>query len=124
EESRGIRRPSQIIDLKALMGDASDNIPGCPGVGPKTALKLIAEYDSLDQVYAHIDEIKGKLKERLIANREQVYLSYELASIMTDVPLQCELDQCQYSWNQDKLIPKLEEFEFKSIIRSIMKGIA
>ena len=79
--------PLQLIDLKGLMGDTSDNIPGVPGVGPKTALKLIAEYGSVENVLAHIEEVKGKsLKDKLASNKEQALLSKELATIYTDVP--------------------------------------
>ena len=79
--------PLQLIDLKGLMGDTSDNIPGVPGVGPKTALKLIAEYGSVENVLEHIEEIKGKsLKEKLANNKEQALLSKELATIYTEVP--------------------------------------
>ena len=86
--------PLQLIDLKGLMGDTSDNIPGVPGVGPKTALKLIAEYGSVENVLDHIAEVKGKsLKEKLEANKEQALLSKELATIFTDVPgLDTEMD--------------------------------
>ena len=79
--------PSQVIDLKSLMGDASDNIPGVPGVGEKTARTLIAEYGTLDNVYASLDGVKGKLKEKLEQNRELAYLSYKLATIDTDSPI-------------------------------------
>ena len=79
--------PLQLIDLKGLMGDTSDNIPGVPGVGPKTALKLIAEYGSVENVIAHVEEVKGKsLKEKLANNKEQALLSKELATIYTEVP--------------------------------------
>ena len=79
--------PLQLIDLKGLMGDTSDNIPGVPGVGPKTALKLIAEYGSVENVIAHVEEVKGKsLKEKLVSNKEQALLSKELATIYTEVP--------------------------------------
>ncbi|MFR4219232.1 MAG: 5'-3' exonuclease H3TH domain-containing protein, partial [[Clostridium] innocuum] len=74
KESMGIV-PSQIIDLKALMGDTADNIPGVKGIGEKTALKLLSEYETVDNVYAHIDEIKGKLKEKLETDKEKAFLS-------------------------------------------------
>lgn len=79
--------PEQFVDVKALMGDSSDNIPGVPGVGEKTALKLISEYGSLDEVYAHSAELKGKLKERIEENYDLAYLSEELSRIKVDVPL-------------------------------------
>lgn len=80
--------PSQIIDLKSLMGDASDNIPGVPGVGEKTAMTLITEYGTLDNIYANIDKISGKLKDKLIENKELAYLSYQLATIDSDVDIE------------------------------------
>lgn len=80
--------PSQIIDLKSLMGDASDNIPGVPGVGEKTAMTLITEYGTLDNIYANIDKINGKLKDKLIENKELAYLSYRLATIDSDVDVE------------------------------------
>lgn len=79
--------PSQIIDLKSLMGDASDNIPGVPGVGEKTAMTLITEYGTLDNIYANIDKISGKLKDKLVENKELAYLSYQLATIDSNVDI-------------------------------------
>lgn len=121
-EAAGVREPYQIIEMKALMGDASDNIPGCPNVGPKTAQKLIAEYGSVDGIYAHIGEIKGKLQERLIEHKDQIYLSRDLATIRTNLEIDCPPERCVYRWNRDKLLPVLEEFEFRTIIRSLLAG--
>lgn len=91
EEYQGLQ-PKQIIDLKGLMGDASDNIPGVPGVGPKTALKLICAYDSVENVLSHIDEVSGKsLKEKLRANQDKALLSKELATICLEAPVSREL---------------------------------
>lgn len=86
KESMGIV-PSQIIDLKALMGDTADNIPGVKGIGEKTALKLLSEYETVDNVYAHIDEIKGKLKEKLETDKEKAFLSKYLATIKVDAEI-------------------------------------
>ena len=86
KEDHGLT-PSQVIDLKALMGDASDNIPGVPGVGEKTAKGLLDSYGTLDGVYAHLDEVKGKLREKLEQNKDLAYLSYKLATIDTDSPV-------------------------------------
>jgi len=121
-EVSGVRRPEQIIEMKALMGDSSDNIPGCPNVGPKTAQKLLAEYGTVDGVYAHIDEIKGKLQERLITHKEQIYLSRELATIRTDLTIDCPPERCVYGWDRDKLVKVLEDFEFGTIIRNLAAG--
>lgn len=118
QELKEIAYPYQIIEMKALMGDAADNIPGCPSVGPKTAIKLIKEYGTVDSIYEHIHEIKGKLKERLVENKEQVYMSRDLATIRTDIDFDCSLEQCEYKWNREKLLAKLEELEFKNLIRS------
>ena len=85
--------PSQVIDLKSLMGDSSDNIPGVPGVGEKTAKDLLSKYSTLDGVYEHIDEIKGKLKEKLEAGKESAYMSYELATIKCDLTLPVRLEE-------------------------------
>ena len=85
--------PSQVVDMKALMGDASDNIPGVPSIGEKTAMKLLLKYGDLDTVYAHADEIKGKMGENLRTYKEQAYLSYDLAKIHYDVPLEIDMDQ-------------------------------
>lgn len=90
--------PSQIIDLKSLMGDSSDNIPGVAGVGEKTARELLAKYGTLDGVYGHIDEIKGKLQEKLIANKDMAYLSYDLATINVNSPVEFDsLDKAKFN---------------------------
>ncbi|WP_297881224.1 5'-3' exonuclease H3TH domain-containing protein, partial [uncultured Campylobacter sp.] len=86
--------PDKVIEMKALMGDSSDNIPGVPGVGEKTALKLINEYGDLESVYENIDNISGKkLKERLVENKDLAFLSRQLATIKTDMDLSYTLDQ-------------------------------
>ena len=90
EEEYGLT-PEQFIDLKALMGDSSDNIPGVGGVGEKTALKLMQEYKSLDNIYANIDKIKGKLNEKLTTDKMQAYMSQTLARIITDIPVELDV---------------------------------
>lgn len=85
--------PRQVIDMKALMGDTSDNIPGVPGVGEKTAAKLLSEYQTLDSLYEHVGEIKGAVGKKLSANKELAYLSYRLATIKTDVPFETTLEE-------------------------------
>lgn len=87
-------RPEQIIDLKALMGDASDNVPGVPGIGEKMAKKLLSEYDSLEDIYNHIDDIKGSVHNKLEANKELAFLSKDLVTIDTAVPLNFTLEEC------------------------------
>lgn len=87
--------PTQFIDVKALMGDNSDNIPGVPGIGPKTAFKLISEYKSIENVFENIDKLKGKMKSNLIEYREQAFFSKKLATIVTNVPIEIDLNSIE-----------------------------
>ena len=80
--------PENIVDLKALMGDSSDNIPGVSGIGEKTAIKLLSEYQTIDNLYDHIDELKGKVKEKLVSDKDNAYMSYKLATI--DKNIRCQ----------------------------------
>lgn len=110
--------PLKIIDLKALEGDQSDNIPGVKGVGPKTALKLLQEYGSLNDIYNNIDNIKGKLKDRLMDNKHMAYMSYKLATIVTDVPLEVGIDDLVIGDVDSAKLKKLyEELEFYSFLK-------
>ncbi|MFS8501005.1 MAG: DNA polymerase I, partial [Caldicoprobacter sp.] len=113
--------PSQIIDLKALMGDSSDNIPGVPGIGEKTALKLLHQYHTVEQVLDNADKISGKkLKEALIKYREQAMLSKRLATIMQDAPVDIKLEDCCYEIPHSReLLEFLQELEFNSIIEKL-----
>lgn len=109
--------PCHIIDLLGLMGDASDNIPGCPGVGPKSAEKLITDFGSIDGVYENIDKLKGKQKENLINSKEQVLLSRTLATINTNSP--AEFDEEQFKReepNAEELSDLFAELEFRNMI--------
>lgn len=109
-------KPIQLIDLKGLMGDASDNIPGVPGVGPKTAMKLICEYQSVENVLAHIDEISGKsLKEKLTNNKEKALLSKKLATIFTDVPVNLDLSQHELKNMKAEAKTIMRELEFRNL---------
>ena len=109
--------PIKMIDLKALMGDPSDNIPGVQGIGEKTAIKLVKEYGSIDGIYENIDSIKGKLQEKLINDKDKCYKSYELATIVKDVKLGFNLEDCKYKGiNNKKFKAILEELEFKSLL--------
>lgn len=112
--------PKQFIDLKALQGDSSDNIPGVAGVGPKTAQELIEKYGDLDGVYDHIDEIVGKLKEKLIAGKEMAYLSKDLATIVTKSELlSVKLKELEYSYPFSSEVKKFfEKYEFKSLLKN------
>ena len=112
--------PIKIIDLKSLMGDSSDNIPGVKGVGEKTAKTLIQTYGSLDKVYENIDNIKGKLKEKLQLDKDNAYFSYDLATIYKDVDIDTNLNNYKYSGpDKDKLIKLYKELEFHSLLRNI-----
>lgn len=112
--------PKQFIDVKALMGDKSDNIPGVMGVGEKTALNLIQEYENLDNMYKNIDNIKGKLKEKLINDKDNAYLSRFLAEIKCDMDLNIDLDnKINIDLSSNKLYKILKELDFKSIIKKL-----
>ena len=114
--------PIRIIDLKALMGDASDNIPGVKGVGEKTAIKLIQEYDTIENLYEHIDEIKGKLQEKLILDKDNAFFSKKIATIVLDVPIEDSFDNMKYNGeNQDELSSLFEELEFYSFMKKFTK---
>ena len=109
--------PIRMIDLKALMGDASDHIPGVKGIGEKTAISLLSKYDSLDNLYDNIDSVTGKTKEKLINDKENAYMSYDLATIYREVPLDFELEDLKYNGvNREKYIELLKEFEFNSLL--------
>ena len=110
--------PEQIIDLKGLMGDSSDNIPGVPGVGEKTALKLLHKHNSIAELYQNLDQEKGKLKERLEANKEQALLSRELAAIDCQVPLEIDFDT-EPERDAEQLIALFQELEFASLIERL-----
>jgi len=112
--------PIRMIDLKALMGDASDHIPGVKGIGEKTAISLLSKYDSLDNLYDHIEEIKGKTQEKLLTDKENAYMSYDLATIYREVPLAFSLEDLKYCGiSREKFIRLLEEYEFHSLLRKL-----
>ena len=112
--------PIRMIDLKALMGDSSDNIPGVKGIGEKTAISLLEKYQSLDNLYEHIDEIKGKTQEKLIAGKADAYMSYDIATIYREVPLDFTLEDCKYNgFKKEEFIQELEELEFYSILKKL-----
>lgn len=114
--------PAQVVDLKALMGDQSDNIPGVSGVGEKTALKLIQEYGSLDNIYANIDNIKGKLKEKLETDKMQAYMSQTLARIVKDIPFSFELEDYKIEQpDEKKLLDMYDELEFRTFKKRVQK---
>ncbi|MCK3682490.1 DNA polymerase I [Maribellus sp. YY47] len=117
KENYGIERAEQMIDILGLMGDTADNIPGCPGIGPKTAQKLIGDFGSIDGIYQNTDKLKGKQKDNLIEHEEQVRLSRTLATIITDVPIDFEKEKLIREEPHAEDLKKLfEELEFKSLI--------
>ena len=120
-EKYGIPTPAQVIDLLALMGDSADNFPGCPGVGEKTAAKLINQFGSIDNMLQHTDEIKGKLREKVENAVEDIKMSKFLATIRTDVPMQLELDELKVEQpDETKLRTIFEELEFKTLINKFL----
>ena len=109
--------PAQIIELKALMGDKSDNIPGVPGVGEVSATSLLLKYGDVDGIYAHIDEITGAMHRKLSENKESAYFSKTLATIDTNAPIDVELNECVLRMPFDKAVKdKFAELEFKSLL--------
>ena len=120
-EKYGIPTPAQVIDLLALMGDSADNFPGCPGVGEKTAAKLINQFGSIDNMLQHTDEIKGKLREKVENAVEDIKMSKFLATIRTDVPMQLDLDELKIEEpDETKLRAIFEELEFKTLINKFL----
>jgi DNA polymerase-1 len=120
----GIENPEQVVDILGLMGDAADNIPGCPGVGEKTASQLIQQFGSIANLLANTDQLKGKLKERVEGNREQIELSRWLAKIITDVPIQLDMEAlatCEP--DVTLLVRRFEELEMQSLARKYKVGI-
>ena len=123
-EKYGIPTPAQIIDLLALMGDSADNFPGCPGVGEKTAAKLINQFGSIDNMLQHTDEIKGKLREKVENAVEDIKMSKFLATIRTDVPMQLDLDELKVEQPDEiKLRAIFEELEFKTLINKFLNKV-
>lgn len=115
KEKYGISSPAQVIDLLGLMGDAADNIPGCPGVGEKTAVKLINQFGSIDALLDRTDELKGALKKKVEENKEQIKFSRFLATIKTDVPIKLNLEELKVSApNEKRIIEIFNELEFKT----------
>ncbi len=111
-------RPDQVPDMKGLMGDSSDNIPGIAGIGEKTALKLISQYGSLDEVLAHADEVKGKLGEKLRAGRESALLSRDLGTIRRNAPIKPDFAHC--TWQElNEGIPLLQQYELNQTAKSV-----
>ena len=114
----GIDHPRQVVEILGLMGDASDNIPGCPGVGEKTASQLVQQFGDIEQLLEHTEQLKGKLKERVEGNREQILLSRWLAKIVTDVPIRLNMEQLAVREpDRETLIARFSELEMRSMIQ-------
>jgi DNA polymerase-1 len=110
-------RPNQMLDYKALKGDTSDNIPGVPGVGEKTAIALLQQFGSLDNLYEHLDEVKGKLRDRLAEHRESAFLSRSVGRIVTDLPVTLELEPARTGrYDRRAVAQRFRELEFRSLI--------
>ena len=119
----GIERPEQVIDLLGLMGDSSDNIPGCPGVGEKTALKLITEFGSIENLLANTDQLKGALKKKVEEHTEEIKFSRFLATIKRDVPIELDMDSLLVKEaDEEKLRTLFEELEFRNLADRVLKG--
>lgn len=119
-----VNDPLQVIDILALMGDTADNIPGAPGVGPKTAMKLISEFGSVEGVFRNSESLKGKLRETIETNREQIELSRTLATIDTNAPVDFrEEDLILESPDREKLARLFDELEFRTIASEIFTGL-
>ncbi|MED1724585.1 5'-3' exonuclease [Brevibacillus parabrevis] len=108
---RGIS-PEQVVDVKALMGDTSDCIPGCPGIGEKTATKLITEHGNLDNLYENLKNCTPKMRSKLEEHRDQVYLSQKLATIIRDVPVEFSMEEAAWTYDSSTVLGKFEELEF------------
>jgi len=122
-EKYGLESPRQFIDVLALMGDSSDNIPGVKGVGEKTAVKLIREFGSLENLYAHIDKVKGKLREKLLQDKENAFLSKKLATILYDAPVPFDPDALVRSDPDSESLRRIfEELEFRSLLQRLFDG--
>lgn len=114
--------PTQVVDLKALMGDMSDNYPGVAGIGPKAATDLLVEYQTLDNIYQNLDEIKPSIREKLETSRDNAYLSQKLASLVYNIPISLKLSQAKITDNfYLNLISLFKTYNFKSLISRIQK---
>ena len=114
--------PSQVVDLKALMGDMSDNYPGVAGIGPKTAAELLVKYGNLDTIYSHLDELSEPVRQKLTKDKDNAYLSQKLATLIDNIPLNFTLRSAR--WNKKQalnMIPVFEQYHFKSLVSRINK---
>ena len=113
--------PTQFIDLKGLMGDKSDNIPGVPGIGEKTGIKLIKEFSSIENLIENTDQLKGSVKKKIEENKEQAVFSKKLATIITDVPIEISLDELLYGdYDKNAVIEEFKKFGFNTLIKQVL----
>ncbi|MCP4421799.1 MAG: DNA polymerase I [Chloroflexi bacterium] len=118
-------RPDQVVDWKALVGDSSDNIPGVRGVGAKTAAKLLNQYETLDEIYANVDSIKGAMGKKVAAGKENAYLSQKLARIVTDAPIMLDLEACiAHDFDPNPVIEMFRELEFRSLTNILLERMS
>jgi DNA polymerase-1 len=109
--------PKQVVDLKALMGDMSDNYPGVAGIGPKTATDLLEKYQNLDNIYSHLEEIKPAVAEKLVKDRDNAYLSQKLALLVSNIPITLKLKQSKFNLQQTKGLESIfQEYNFRSLL--------
>jgi len=126
-DQEGVKRrygltPAQLVDLKAIMGDTSDNIPGVRGVGEKTGTKLLQQYGSLRAIYEHLDEIQARFRSKLEGERDMAFLSHQLAIIVRDVPIQLDLDTCRVrSFDREPVMDLFRELEFRSLASRLLE---
>ncbi len=123
KEKFNIESPAQVIDMLGLMGDTADNIPGCPGVGEKTAQKLIAQFGSIENLLAHTNELKGAIKKKVEENEEQIRFSKFLATIKTDVPVELDMETLKRREPDEKELRRIfEQLEFRTLIERVLNG--
>ncbi|MBO7744708.1 5'-3' exonuclease [Paenibacillus sp. MWE-103] len=118
QTDKGVR-PFQIIEMKGLTGDTSDNYPGVKGIGEKTALKLLQEYESIDGILSNLDALSKSVKAKIEADLEMLHLSRTLARINVEVPIECELETCAWSGPQDPAHPMFEQYRLTSLLKLI-----
>ena len=113
-------KPAQVIDLKGLIGDSSDNYPGVKGIGEKTATKLLAEYGTIDGILENLESLSASVRKKIEADLDMLHLSRELATIFCEVPLECDIDACRWAPNPERVGAKFEELEFRSLLKDIV----
>ena len=116
-------RPDQVVDYKALRGDPSDNIPGVPGVGEKTAVELLQKHDTLEGVFGHLNELTPRQQNLLRGQKEQAELSKKLATIVTDAPVELDLEKCEVKdFRLERALEALRKLQFKSLVKELENG--